>query len=122
MRRIAERASEVAIQIITPAKAKKRKAKSTISQAVFRIESVVRLTVRSKTAMSTGLVVDRIPAGLEIENLNLVQQKYNVGSATVLELIDAQVQLQRAQSDGVSALAAIRVAEAQLDRVRGRAE
>lgn len=56
------------------------------------------------------------------ENLNLTQQKYNVGSATVLELIDAQVQLQRAQSDLVSALAAIRVAEAQVDRVRGAGE
>lgn len=56
------------------------------------------------------------------ENLKLTQEKYNVGSATILELIDAQVQLQRAQSDGVSALAAIRVAEAQIDRVRGRAE
>ena len=56
------------------------------------------------------------------ENLKLTQQKYNVGSATVLELIDAQVQLQRAQSDLVSALAAIRVAEAQVDRVRGAGE
>jgi outer membrane protein TolC len=54
------------------------------------------------------------------ENLNLVQQKYNVGSATILDLIDSQVQLQRAQSDVVSALAAIQVAEAQLDQVRGR--
>jgi len=53
------------------------------------------------------------------ENLNLVQQKYNVGSATILDLIDSQVQYQRAQSDLVSALAAIRVAEASLDRVRG---
>jgi outer membrane protein TolC len=56
------------------------------------------------------------------ENLNLTQQKYNVGSATILELIDAQVQLQRAQSDGVSAQAATRVAEAQIERVRGRGE
>ena len=62
--------------------------------------------------------------GLEsaTENLKLTQEKYNVGSATILELIDAQVQLQRAQSDGVNALAAIRVAEAQINRVRGRAE
>jgi outer membrane protein TolC len=62
--------------------------------------------------------------GLEsaTENLKLTQEKYNVGSATILELIDAQVQLQRAQSDEVSALAAIRVAEAQINRVRGRAE
>jgi outer membrane protein TolC len=55
------------------------------------------------------------------ENHNLVQQKYNVGSATILDLVDSQVQLQRAQSSLVSALAAIRVAEAALDQVRGRA-
>jgi outer membrane protein TolC len=53
------------------------------------------------------------------ENLKLNEQKYNVGSATILSLIDAQVQLQRAQSDLVSAMAAIHVAEARLDRVRG---
>ncbi len=56
------------------------------------------------------------------ENLKLTQQKYNVGSATILDLIDAQVQLQRAESNAVSALASIRVAEAQLNRVRGRSE
>ena len=56
------------------------------------------------------------------ENLHLVQQKYNVGSATILDLIDSQVQLQRAQSDLVSALAAIRIAEAALARVRGQSE
>ena len=62
--------------------------------------------------------------GLEsaTENLKLTQEKYNVGSATILDLIDAQVSLQRAQSDTVVGLAAIRVAEAQLNRVRGRAE
>ena len=56
------------------------------------------------------------------ESVKLTQQKYNVGSATILELIDAQVQLQRAKSDRVTALAAIRVAEAQIDRVRGHAQ
>jgi outer membrane protein len=62
--------------------------------------------------------------GLEsaTENLKLTQEKYNVGSSTILDLIDAQVSLQRAQSDTVVGLAAIRVAEAQLNRVRGRAE
>jgi outer membrane protein len=56
------------------------------------------------------------------ENLKLTQQKYNVGASTILELIDAQVQLQRARSDGVSALVAIRIAEAAVERVRGRTE
>jgi len=54
------------------------------------------------------------------ENMKLTQQKYNVGSATILDLIDAQVQLQRAESQLVSARAGIRVAEARLDQVRGR--
>ena len=54
------------------------------------------------------------------EHLKLTAQKYNVGSATILELVDAQVQLETVQSDLVSALATIRVAEAELDRVRGR--
>lgn len=37
-------------------------------------ESVwVHLVARSKTLIANGMVVDRIPAGLEIENLNIVQ-------------------------------------------------
>jgi outer membrane protein TolC len=56
------------------------------------------------------------------ENLKLTQEKYNVGSATILELIDAQVQLETAKSDLVRALAAIKVAEAQINRVRGQAQ
>ena len=56
------------------------------------------------------------------ENVRLTQQKYNVGSATILELITAQVALSRSASDVVSALATIRVAEAQIERVRGRAQ
>lgn len=53
------------------------------------------------------------------ENLKLTQQKYNVGSATILDLNTAQVSLQRAESQLVAAQAAIRVAEAQIAHVRG---
>ncbi len=54
------------------------------------------------------------------ENLKLTQQKYNVGSATILDLIDAQVQLQRAENQDVSARAGVRIAEAGIRRVSGR--
>ena len=54
------------------------------------------------------------------ENLKLTQQKYNVGSSTILDLIDAQVQLQRAKNQQVSALAAVRVADAAVRRASGR--
>jgi outer membrane protein len=65
---------------------------------------------------------DRVSAdALEsaMENLKLVQQKYNVGSSTILDLIDAQVSATRAAADRQRTLAAIRVAEAEVDRVRG---
>jgi len=46
-------------------------------------ESVlVRITARSKTVIGNGLIVDRIPAGLEIENLNIVQGE-QMGAVTV---------------------------------------
>lgn len=57
-----------------------------------------------------------------LESLKLTQQKYNVGSTTILDLIDAQVSLTRAAAERVTALATIRVAEAGLSRVRGQAE
>jgi len=56
------------------------------------------------------------------ESMKLTQQKYNVGSATILDLITAQVALERAHSQLVNALSAIRVAEARIDRVRGQGE
>jgi outer membrane protein TolC len=54
------------------------------------------------------------------ENLKLTQQKYNVGSSTILDLIDAQVQLQRAENQRVVARAGVRVADAAIRRVSGR--
>jgi outer membrane protein TolC len=42
-----------------------------------------------------------------------------VGSSTILDLIDAQVSATRAASDRVRAMASIRVADAQVSRVRG---
>ncbi|NEX60667.1 alpha-2-macroglobulin family protein [Noviherbaspirillum galbum] len=46
-------------------------------------ESVlVHVTVKSRTLIGTGMVVDRIPAGLEIENQNIVQGE-QMGAVTI---------------------------------------
>ena len=74
------------------------------------------------TGLVFGLLVSTAVAFAVTENLKLTQQKYNVGSTTILELIDSQVSLTRAAATRVQALAAIRMAEAQLNRVRGRIE
>lgn len=43
---------------------------------------IVRINVNPKQWITTGMVVDRIPAGLEIENLNIVQGE-GMGSLTI---------------------------------------
>jgi outer membrane protein len=79
-----------------------------VHEALISYEAAAELYVVSQDALESAL-----------ENLRLVQQKYNVGSATILDLIDAQVSATRAASDRVRAMASIRVADAQVTRVRG---
>ncbi len=78
-------------------------------------------TLTYRQALASEQVAEAAVAAAT-ESVKLTQQKYNVGSATILDLITAQVQLQRAESQLVSALASIRVAEAQIERVRGSKE
>ena len=86
------------------------------------LEGEVRQTLLGYQEATEREALSRRAVESAAENLNLIQQKYNVGSATILDLIDSQVSLQRAASELVSALADIRVAEAAVDRVRGKGE
>jgi len=97
-------------------------AKETHDALLRNLESEVRQSLLSYQEATEREALGRRAMASASENLNLIQQKYNVGSATILDLIDAQVQLQRAASELVSALADIRVAEALVDRVRGKGE
>ena len=83
------------------------------------LASEVRQTILAHREATESQVAAQRGLESATESLKLTQEKYNVGSSTILELIDAQVQLEAARSDLVRALAAIRVAEAQIDRVRG---
>jgi outer membrane protein len=53
------------------------------------------------------------------EDLNIVQEKYNLGAATILELLDAQVSYKRAKSDQVQALFDYNLAAARLKKSIG---
>jgi outer membrane protein len=106
---------------VATARAQLLRARETRDALVRNLESEVhRALLGYQEAIERTALANRTVESAT-ENHNLVQQKYNVGSATILDLVDSQVQLQRAQSSLVSALAAIRVAEAALDQVRGRA-
>jgi outer membrane protein TolC len=89
----------------------RRNLASEVRQAVLAYQEAVESQVAAQRGLESAT-----------ENLKLTQEKYNVGSATILELIDAQVQLETAKSDLVRALAAIRVGEAQINRVRGQSQ
>ena len=51
--------------------------------------------------------------------MNLVQEKYNLGAATILELLDAQVSLITAQNDKVQSEFDYNLAVAKLENVMG---
>jgi len=97
-------------------------AKETRDALLRNLESEVRQSLLSYQEATEREALARRAMESASENMNLIQQKYNVGSATILDLIDAQLQLQRSASELVSALADIRVAEALVDRVRGKGE
>jgi outer membrane protein len=84
------------------------------------VQVEVREAVSTARQANEGLIVAQEQVESAREDLKLSQEKYNVGSGTILELIDAQVALVRARSNYVQALTQVRSAEARLERVRGR--
>jgi outer membrane protein TolC len=53
------------------------------------------------------------------EDLNLVQERYKLGSTTILEVLDAQVSVSQARSSLVSTKYNARIQEAQLRAILG---
>jgi outer membrane protein len=107
---------------VAAARSQMLNAKETRDALLRNLEGEVHQSLLSYQEATEREALSRRAVESAAENMNLIQQKYNVGSATILDLIDAQLQLQRSASELVSALADIRVAEALVDRVRGKGE
>ncbi len=54
------------------------------------------------------------------EDLNLVKEKYKLGAATILEVLDAEVSLKQAQTSKVQAIFDFSLAVSKLEKVLGR--
>ena len=50
----------------------------------------------------------------------MVQEKYNLGSASILELLDAEVSFKEAESDGVQAFYDYNLAIAKFEKAIGK--
>jgi len=107
---------------IASSRARVMRAKDTFESLERNLAGEVQQILQTYREVVEGYNVTQRAIESATENLKLTQQKYNVGSSTILDLIDAQVQLQSAQSDAVSALAGMRVAEAAVEKVRGRGD
>jgi outer membrane protein TolC len=83
------------------------------------VEVEVRGAINSAQQANEGLIVAKDGLTSADEDLKLSQEKYNVGSGTILDLLDPQVNLQKARQQYVVALTAARIAEAQIERARG---
>jgi outer membrane protein len=104
---------------INEAKARKLQAEYNLRTQELIIAVDVNTALQSAYQAQERMSVTRDGLASAEEDLKLSQEKYNVGSATVLDLIDAQVALTRARSDYISALADAQVAQMQLRRARG---
>jgi outer membrane protein len=104
---------------IQEAAARSEQARYAYEKTRLNLEVEIRSTINSARQANEGIEVAK--SGLESaqEDLKLSQEKYNVGSGTILDLLDAQVNLQKAQQQYVLALTQARVAEAQIERARG---
>jgi outer membrane protein TolC len=104
---------------IQQAKARKLQAEYDVRLEELDVGPDGQTALQSASLARDRIQVTRDEQAAAEEDLKLSQEKYNVGSATVLELIDAQVALTRARSDYISALADAQVAQMQLRRARG---
>ena len=102
------------------AEARLRRAQDTNDVLQRNLESEVHQAVlQYREAVERDRVATRA-FDSALENLKLTQQKYNVGSATILDLVDAQEQATSAAVDIVSARSGMLISQAQIERVRGR--
>ena len=67
---------------------------------------------------SIGLTNDKLQSAKE--DLDLVQEKYNLGAASILDLLDSEVSYKQAESDQVQALYNYNLAVAQFEQAIGK--
>ncbi len=105
---------------IIGAKARQRSAEHGMEKLSLEVELQVKEALLAIRASQRQIETAREGLASAEEDLKLSQERYSVGLGTILELIDAQVNVTRARTGEVQAMAALKRAEAGLDRAVGR--
>lgn len=93
-------------------------------EALAQTENAVALAVKQahlgvELAVESRLLADQTEASAQ-EDFKLAQEKYNLGAATILDLLNAQESLTKAQNEKVNTLYDHYVAVARLENAMGR--
>jgi len=105
---------------VSNARASVKYAQETLDQTERTVAfSVKQAYLGVDLAAETRNLADQIEVSAQ-EDFNLAQEKYNLGAATILDLLDAQVSLTRAQNDKVNAMFDYHVAVARLENAIGQ--
>lgn len=86
--------------------------------AVLELEVRQRLLDLESSRAAVGAAADAVAAAAEARRV--VGERFNTGVATSTEVLDAQVALLQAELDRTQVLAAVKLAQARLDRALGR--
>jgi outer membrane protein TolC len=107
---------------ITGARANVVRAQDNYNVLVRNLEADMRQALFAYQQSLEGTRVGERSVEAAVENLKLIQQKYNVGSATILDLNTAVANAQEAAVNLVGYRATVRIAEAAIERLRGRGD
>jgi len=108
-----------AYQSIKSSQARHSNARETYLQSKSRVALEVKQAFLDLAQAKQKLEVTNQQSESAEEDLNIVQEKYNLGAATILELLDAQVSYKQAKSDQVQALFDYNLAAARLKKSIG---
>ena len=101
-----------------------RNSQKTAEENLKNTENSVALEIKQsfleleRTREAKKLAEESVAAAQE--DLNLVKEKYNLGAATILEVLDAEVSFKEAQTNHVQALFDYNLAVSQLEKALGR--
>jgi len=105
---------------INAAKHSKRAADERLSQQKKDLELQIRTAYLNVQSAEEKISVTQEAAKSAEQDLNLTQEKYNLGAASTLELLDAQVSYRTAKTNEVNALFDYTVAVSELEKALGK--
>lgn len=105
---------------VTSARVARNNARAQLADARNQVASEIKTAYLDIDRLKEQKKVSDENVAAATEDLKITQEKYNLGAATILDLLDAQVSLKEAQVSSISADLDLNVAVAKLENAMGK--